>query len=185
MTLTITELELTPGIWTPHAAILCLVCHNKAFGGTVDPRTHIDIEDDRFDPVPLPDDDCNNTDIAICDDCGKHVWMVYKIAWEQRIVKALKEKGYDKAGMDQTGGMCSAAGLYLDSDEDGGQKNVWITESEDVDRPHDDPTFYVGYYHYENPYGDDVEGEDCGICTFDETIALVEKIVKAGRHVDA
>lgn len=178
MTLTITELELTPGIWTPHASILCLVCHNKRHGGTWGFGSNTPIDEERFEPVPL-DDDCNDTTIAKCDECGKDIWMVYKIAWEQKIVAALKEKGLD-AHMSQTGGMCSAAELILDGDEDGGQKYVWITESEDVDRPHNDPTFMVGFYHCENPYGDDAEGEDYEILPLNEAVALVEKIVKAG-----
>ena len=36
--------------------------------------------------------------------------------------------------MSQTGGMCSAAELLLDSDEDGGHKYVMITWSEDTRR---------------------------------------------------
>ncbi len=175
----IVELELTPGIWTPHGRILCVVCHGKLYGGTLDSRSNEPIDDDRFEPVPLDDDDCNNTDIAVCDECGKDVWMVYKIAWEQKIVAALKEKGHD-AHMSQTGGMCSAAELILDSDEDGGQKYVWITESEDVGRPHNDPTFMVGYYHCENPYGDDAEGEDYSVLPFAEAVALAETIMKEG-----
>jgi hypothetical protein len=172
MTLTIEELRLTPGIWTPWAQILCFECHgDRALQTTLDPE--------RFKEQPL--DDKMDSAIAVCDECGKDVWMVYKIAWEQKIVAALKEKGH-KAVMEQTGGMCSAAGMYLTSDEDGGQKYVWITESEDTDRPHDDPTFVVGYYHIENPYGDDVEGEygDDVALPFDEAIALIEKIVKEG-----
>ena len=179
MTLTITELELTPGIWTPHGAILCVVCHKKLFGGSWGFGSETLIDEERFGPFPLPDDDCNNTDIAVCDECGKDVWMVYKIAWEQKIVAALKEKGID-ATMDQTGGMCSAASVYLQSDE----KHVMITESEDTVRPHNFPTFCVSYFHYENPYGDDAEGEDYEILSFDKAVAYAEKIVKAGRYVE-
>lgn len=178
MTLTITELELTPGIWTPGGQILCVECHgpNWAFSG--DP---LDME--RYKEQPL--DDAADSAIALCDECGKSVWMVYKIAWEQKIVHALRSRGFEKAGMDQTGGMCSAAGLYLDGDEDGGQKYIWITESEDTDRPHDAPTFLVGWFHYENPYGDDAEGEDYEVLPFDEAVDYVEKLAKAGRHVSA
>lgn len=173
--LTITELELTPGIWTPGAAILCFDCH-----GPTAMRTTLDPE--RFAEQPL--DPEMDSAIAVCDKCGKQIWMDCKIAWEQKIVAALREKGFEKAGMDQTGGMCSAAGLYLDSDEDGGQKYIWITESDDCERPHDDPTFYVGYFHCENPYGDDAEGEDYEVLPFDEAVAYVEKLAKAGRHVE-
>ena len=179
--LTITELELTPGIWTPHAAILCLVCHKKLFGGKWGFGSDTDIEDERFEPVPL--DDEMDSAIAICDQCGKHVWMDYKIAWEQKVVHALLAKGH-KATMDQTGGMCSAASLYLDSDEDGGQKHILITESDDGDTPHNEPMFVVGYYHYENPYGDDAEGEDYEVLPFDEAVAYAVKIAKEGRHVE-
>ena len=174
MTLAITELELTPGLWTPHGAILCVDCHGWKWpnGITIDPV--------RFRKQPL--DPNMDTAIAVCDKCGKSIWMDYKVAWEQKIVLALKDRGLGVARMDQTGGMCSAAGLYLDGDEDGGCKYVWITESEDPDRPHGDPTFIVGFYHEENPYGDDVEGEygDDVPLAFNAAIALVEKIVKEG-----
>jgi hypothetical protein len=176
--LTITELELTPGIWTPQAQIRCVVCHMADTDGRWS-RSHDElIDDERFKEQPL--DDSMDSDVAVCDECGKAIWMNYKIAREQKVVAALKERGI-KATMDQTGGMCSAASVYLDSDEDGGQKHIMVTESEDVDRPHDDPTFVVGYYHYENPYGDDVEGEDYSILPLNEAVDLVAKIVKEGR----
>jgi hypothetical protein len=177
MTVAITELELTPGIWTPWAQILCFECHgDKAMQTKLNPE--------RFKEQPL--DDEMDSAIAVCDKCGKSIWMDYKVAWEQKVVLALREKGFEKAGMDQTGGMCSAANVPLTSDEDGGHKYVLITESEDPDQPHGDPTFMVGYYHERNPYGDDVEGEygDDVPLAFDDTIALVERIAKAGRHVD-
>ena len=169
----ITELELPIGIWTPWAQILCAECHGDEglSGRKLDMR--------QFEKQPLDPNGWH--EIAICDDCGKSIWMDFKIAWEQKIVRALKEKGHDTAAMSQTGGMCSAADLVLGSDEDGGQKNVWITESEDTERPRHDPTFFVGYYHIENPYGDDVEGEYSDALTFDEAITLVEKTVKEGR----
>lgn len=177
--LAITELELTPGIWTPHAAILCLVCHKKAFGGKWGFGSVVDIEDDRFEPVPL-DDEMDST-VAHCDECGKAIWMNYTIAWEQRAVAALKEKGYVNAHMSQTGGMCSAAELLLDSDEDGGCKFIWITESEDVDRPHNDPTFLVGFYTNDGHDNEEMEGAEDPL-TLDEAVAKAEAIWKAGRY---
>lgn len=173
MTLAIVELELTPGLWTPHAQILCVGCH----GGLWPNGTHLDAK--RFRKQPL--DPNMDSAIAVCDECGKSIWMDYKVAWEQRIVLALKDKGLD-ADMSQTGGMCSAATLLLDGDEDGGQKYVMITESEDNERPLNDPTFVVGYYHEKNPYGDDVEGEygDDVPLPLAEAVALVEKIAKEG-----
>jgi hypothetical protein len=176
--LTITELELTPGIWTPQAKIHCVVCHMAQTDGRWS-RDHDGlINDERFKEQPL--DDAMDSTVGVCDECGKSIWMPYKIAWEQKVVAALKKKGHHDARMEQTGGMCSAAGLYLPGDEDGGQKYVWVTESEE-DTGHDTPTFLVGYYHIENPYGDDAEGEDCVTCTFDEAVALTEKIAKEGR----
>jgi hypothetical protein len=172
--MTIEELQLTTGIWTPHAAILCPTCHGAYRGGS--PKCYephcIDVEKEIGYVDPWD---------AVCDKCGKTIWMDYKIAWEQRIVAALKERGFEKAGMDQTGGMCSAAGLPLDGDEDGGYKHVWITECDDVVEDANKPLFFVGFYHTENPYGEDVEGEDYETCTFDKAVALVEKIAKLGR----
>jgi hypothetical protein len=171
--MTIEELHLTPGIWTPWAQILCFDCHgNKAMQTTLNPE--------RFKEQPL--DPKMDSAIAVCDKCGKDVWMDYKIAWEQKLVATLRDRGHKNAAMDQTGGMCSAVNLPLDSDEDGGHKYVMITELEDPNRPHGDPTFIVGFYHEENPYGDDVEGEygDDIPLTFDGTIEVVEKIVKEG-----
>jgi hypothetical protein len=177
--LTITELELTPGLWRPDATISCFECHCKQMGGPVwGWGTPPPMDPERFKEQPL--DDAMDSAIGHCNECGKAIWMPYKISWEQKVVAALKERGI-KAVMDQTGGMCSAASVYLDSDEGGGQKHIMITESEDVDRPHDDPTFVVGYYHYENPYGDDVEGEDYSILPLNEAVDLVAKIVKEGR----
>ena len=174
--LAITELQLPRGIWTPHAAVLCFECHGPNAGANrldaerYEPHT-IDEEQERgwLDPWD-----------AVCDQCGKTIWMDYKIAWEQKVVAALKEKGHKKAAMDQTGGMCSAAGLYLDSDEDGGQKHIMITECDDGVEDPNNPLFFVSFFHYKNPYGDDAEGEDYATCTFDEAVALVEKIAKEG-----
>lgn len=168
----IIELELPVGIWTPHAAILCIDCHGDAF------RSGKKLDAELFKKQPV--DQNSDDEIAVCDGCGKDIWMDGKVAKEQRIVRALKGKGLD-ARMQQTGGMCSAAEIILDSDEDGGQKYVWITWSEDTRREPNDPTFMVGFYHCENPYGDDAEGEDYSILPFDEAVALAEKIVKEGR----
>jgi hypothetical protein len=174
--LTITELELTPGVWTPGAQILCIPCYKKS-GRVWATGAKEELDDERFKEQPL--DDAMDSTIAHCGECGKDVWMPYKISWEQKIVAALREKGFD-ARMEQTGGMCSAAALYLPGDEDGGQKYIWITESEE-DTGHDSPTFLVGFYHIENPYGEDAEGEDYSVCTFAEAVALAEKIYKEGR----
>jgi hypothetical protein len=166
--LTIIELELTPAIWTPQAQILCAICHNKGHGGTWG-----------FGSEEQPLDDAMDQTVGFCDECGKFIWMPYKMAWEQKIVHALKEKGLD-ARMAQTGGMCSAAELFLLGDEDGGHKYVWITESEDVDTPHDAPTFMVGFYH-EQKDGEWDSDSEYTILPFDEAIALVQKIYKEGR----
>jgi hypothetical protein len=175
--LTITELELTPGVWTPAAQILCIPCYKKS-GRVWAMGAKEELDDERFKEQPL--DDAMDSTVAECSECGKDIWMPYKISWEQKIVAALKEKGFD-ARMEQTGGMCSAAALYLPGDEDGGQKYVWITESEDCDQPHNAPSFIVGFYHIENPYGDDIEGDYETCASFSEAVALVEKIVKEGR----
>lgn len=176
--LTITELELTPGIWTPHAQVICVVCHMAKNDGRWGLGNDELIDDERFKEQPL--DDSMDSDVACCDDCGKAIWMPYKIAWEQKVVTALKGRGLD-ARMSQTGGMCSAAELALPGDEDGGYKYVWITESEDVDTPHDAPTFMVGFYHERQDGDRDSDGGEYTILPFAEAVALVEKIYKEGR----
>jgi len=170
MTLTIEELQLTTGIWTPHAAVLCPTCHGAYRGGSPQCYEKHDIDTEKEIGYVDPWD-------ATCDKCGKTIWMDYKIAWEQRIVKALQERGIDRAGMEQTGGMCSAAGVYLLADEDGGDKHVWITEAE-ADGP--EPSFYIGFYHFFNGGEGDEETYKDDPVSFNEAVELCERIVKEG-----
>jgi len=180
MTLAITELELTPGLWRPDAKVICFDCHCEDMNGPVRGWGR----EGNFDAAnyaerPLAEDSWE--DVAVCDVCGKSIWMDVKIALEQKIVNALKDLDFVNVGMQQTGGMCSAAELWLESDEDGGMKYVWIVWDEE-DR--NDPKFAVGFFHIENPYGDDWEGEDGEVLPFTEAVDYAEKLYKAGRHVE-
>jgi uncharacterized protein (DUF779 family) len=171
--MTIEELQLTTGIWTPHAAVLCFHCHGAYRGGSPQCYEDHNIDTEKEIGYVDPWD-------AVCDKCGKTIWMDYKIAWEQRIAKALQQRGHEKAGMDQTGGMCSAAGLYLDGDEDGGQKHIMITECDDTVEDPNNPLFYIGFYHYFKHADGDYEEFKEKAVSFTEAIELCERIVKEG-----
>jgi hypothetical protein len=111
-----------PGIWTPWAEVLCVICHGTKF-----PSGELSV--DKLNEMMTPtyiEKDCGMTS---CGKCGVAIQLDDQIAEEHNIVIRLKELGFD-ANMEQTGGMNSAASVYLDNgktyDPEGDLQNPWI-----------------------------------------------------------
>lgn len=124
-----------PSIWTPWAAILCLHCHGpKTPNGAAVPDY-----DEALKPRKRRDDEGR----ATCDSCQADVWTRLDLAHEQNLVNVVTDLHHPKlkAGMQQTGGMCSAAGIYL---ADG----RYVLASTDFDSDADDRGLALGGGEY-------------------------------------
>lgn len=133
------------GLWTPVAEIICFECHGTTWGsrgsGAGDP-----IKD--FENLCQPRDAEEYESAGLCDRCEKAIWLPEDIAGEQKVVAAIRALKIDgvTAAMQQTGGMCSAAGAFF------GGKIVYITNSEDADESNGG--LLLGLYANEDALGD-------------------------------
>jgi hypothetical protein len=166
---------LTTGLWRPDAKVICFQCHTEEMGdsfgwGTskpVDPSAFVERERGEYELE------------AVCQVCGKKIWMMEKVALEQKVVIALKESG--KCGtsiwMQQTGGMCSAAEVMFPTfhkDSTSDYEFMWITFSEEFNEK-EEPLFYCGLYHTTGDGSGDTEEWVDHAVTFDEVLAWVDE----------
>lgn len=141
-----------PGLWCPWAEILCYPCHGS--------------ESNRGEPMRDYDLNCQPREAsdgeakATCDRCERAVWLHQDIAAEQQVVFALRAAGIKSAGMQQTGGMCSAAGCHS------ADHNVLVTASEE-----EAGGYIAGLYK-----------ADQDECTDDAICATVDEVVKHVRR---
>lgn len=127
----IQTIKAKTGIWTPWAQVLCMDCHgtivdNKGMLSEGTLKTYNELR-------PLQE---FNT-ITTCDKCKCEIQMDDGIAEEHNIVLALQALGF-KANMDQTGGMCSAASVDLDTGKtyDFETQTPWMYISYNADGNH-------------------------------------------------
>lgn len=113
-----------PGMWTPHADILCIVCH----GGRLLPRGA---------DYPYPEY------LGACDECGEPLLLDRDLAREQTCKVQLQHHGLN-AMMSQTGGMCSAVHVDLREREAQTEHYLLITSGEESDN------FVIGEYTSED-----------------------------------
>jgi hypothetical protein len=139
------------GVWTPWAEILCFACHGPTWNVSGEPVPDYETV---CSPRPAKEEYPGIWEKAgECDRCGKPVWLSEDIAAEQAVVLAIRAMDIPgvTAAMQQTGGMCSAAGAYF------GGKMVLATVDEE------DPTMYlVGLYEGEEEMDDCfIESSEC------------------------
>ncbi len=101
-----------PGVWTPHAEILCITCHGDA-------EFHAAKSDTGFWNY-----------LGACDECGKSVRLTKDLAREQWCTMELQRHGMN-AEMAQTGGMCSAVRVDLREREAQSEHYLLITTGEE------------------------------------------------------
>jgi len=168
-----TDKMLSQGLWRPDAKVLCVHCHIKQCGNTYG-------FSDRLKPIDMDlykKRVCGEYELeAACQTCGTPIWMMEKVALEQRVVLALIEKGCLPltAHMQQTGGMCSAAEVMFpgrDGDGDGDYEYLWVTYAENDG----DPLYYCGWYRTtEDGSGDQEEYVDEPM-TFEGVLTWVDE----------
>lgn len=167
---------LTQGLWRPDAKVICIECHMEQCGndyGFMSRQKPID--HDKHQPREQGEYEL----VAQCQVCKKKIWMDEKVALEQKIVLALKEK--DKYGngihMQQTGGMCSAAEVMFPSvhkDNTNDYEFMWITFSEEFNED-EEPLFYCGLYLTTEDGSGDTEDYVDHAMTFEEVLAWVDE----------
>jgi hypothetical protein len=130
-----TAAPLYQGVWTPWGAVWCLACDGRH------PQKAID----KLASGPRPEAE------TVCDKCGARVAVRCDVGHEHRLLRELRPALVSPlvraVGMDQLGGMCSAAGVHF---ADG--SHVWIKHDEDSEP--EARVFVVSYYRD----GDDEEG---------------------------
>ena len=164
---------LPPGLWTPFAQILCWPCHGYDVRQCGQTKVYSpDLP--QLQPREIGDYEA----VAVCDKCGTKIWLDEDVAREQEAVLALRKAGYE-ASMQQTGGMCSAAGVLF---KDG--RYVFITAEE---------RYYASCYDDEEAaYGcdrDDAAPAEGAFETLDELVTQVRaweasEELSAGEIVD-
>jgi hypothetical protein len=97
------------GIWTPWALVFCYKCHGSRFDrGFGDVRVLADDVMEKHEKLVSPDE---HEALTPCDKCGRLIVLPDSIAVEHNMALELRSLGID-AGMEQTGGMCDALGVY-------------------------------------------------------------------------
>ena len=156
-----------PGIWCPWAEILCAPCHG--------PETNLGNLLSNFEDRCLPREKTEQEGSGTCDRCGEGVWVHRDIALEQSVVKAVRDLCHPRlnAAMNQTGGMCSAAGIALPKG-----RYVLVTADELTAKELEEEPggFSIGLYDEEEA-GDPLEYTQCkSIAEVIETLYRWEKI---------
>ena len=166
---------LTTGLWRPNATVVCFQCHTEEMGDTFGWGTSKPVDPEKFVERERSEYELE----AVCQVCGKKIWMDEKVALEQKVVLALKEKG--KYGtsifMQQTGGMCSAAEVMFPTvhkDNTNDYEFLWVTYAEE-DGDDGEPLFYCGAYLTTEDGEGDIEDYVDHALTFDEVMAWVDE----------
>jgi hypothetical protein len=99
------------GVWTPWAQVICLNCHGRGEGYT---RLRDEAWARRDEEITTPGDGCA---LTTCDQCGRDISVDATVATEHELAKRFKAMDLN-ASMQQTGGMCSAAAIWLGNNND-------------------------------------------------------------------
>lgn len=164
---------LTQGLWRPDAKVICIECHMEQCGndyGFMSKTKPIDHD------KHLPRERGEYELEARCQVCKKKIWMMEKVALEQKVVLALQEKGKYGPGihMQQTGGMCSAAEIMFPTshkDNTNDYEFMWVTYAENEG----DPLYYCGLYLTTEDGSGDTEDYVDHAMTFEEVLAWVDE----------
>lgn len=145
--------KLLPGIWTPWAELLCYSCHG--------PETRRGNRIQGFEALCQPREAKEREAQGTCDKCQASIWLEEDLAAEQSVIVALKGLHLDDAlsvGMQQTGGMCSAAGCIFKGGGFIGGRFILVTMDEE-----EEASFIAGLYSSkDDAYGG--EAIDDAIC---------------------